>query len=509
MALDERLRQLADEVPAPPPGDATTAFRRGRRRRRVRQVAGVAAAVSVVAVLGVGVGSLVGGPTLPDITDRPPTPAPPEVEERADRGEGEAAQPSADEISCAPVGCEVWRRPLDGVPPVPQWVAGDPVVIEDEQLVGLDPHTGAVRWQLPIDDELRARQGGPVDLSLGRMLLTGNDELVAIANTQGVQLVGQSGQTQWARSLPAERAHLSWLHVTATSLVVVHEFPPDLAGSSELADGDEVPLEVVITVLDTRDGQLRWSREGSQSVFSLPTLADQEELLLVEDDTGTISALDLTSGEPRYELPGGADRWPYHAGGILTIGEFDASAADTSRLFEAADGTVRAELPGSLRALLDMDGRVIVLLEHDDAEQPEASREAVAVEQDGSVAWRHPVEPGDGCCPSILDLDGHVVRISDGPRAAALVVDTRDGSLRTDDPIGPGPGGPVDTQGQHGRHLLIERPEPADAPGFVLRDRSGRWMEIRGPASLGPPVESSPDVILVATPRELVAVRFP
>lgn len=241
-------------------------------------------------------------------------------------------------------------------------MAGSPVVIEDEQLVGLDLATGEVRWQLPIDDELRAREDGPVDLSMGRMLLTGNDELVAIANTQGVQLVSQSGQTQWARSLPAERAHLSWVHVTATSLVVVHELPPDLGGSTELASGDEVPLAVAITVMDTRDGQLRWPREGSQRVFTLATFADQQELLLVEGDTGTISALDLMSGEPRYELPGGPDLRPYHAGEILTFGEFDGSAADTSR-------------------------------------------EAVAVDADGSVAWRYPVEPGDGCCPSVLDLD--------------------------------------------------------------------------------------------------------
>jgi hypothetical protein len=72
MALDEQLRQLASDVPAPPPGDVETAVRRGVRRRRARQAAGVAAAVAVVAVAGVGVGSLLDASTVPQIANRPP-----------------------------------------------------------------------------------------------------------------------------------------------------------------------------------------------------------------------------------------------------------------------------------------------------------------------------------------------------------------------------------------------------------------------------------------------------
>ncbi|MCA1784248.1 MAG: hypothetical protein LC679_19370 [Intrasporangiaceae bacterium] len=49
MALDEQLRQLADEVPAPSPGDASAVMRRGVRRRRTRQAIGVVAGVAVVA----------------------------------------------------------------------------------------------------------------------------------------------------------------------------------------------------------------------------------------------------------------------------------------------------------------------------------------------------------------------------------------------------------------------------------------------------------------------------
>jgi outer membrane protein assembly factor BamB len=435
-----------------------------------------------------------------------------EVPEVFDAGDWEAEEASLDpdRIECAPVGCEVWRRQLDGLPPIPQWVAGRPVVIEDEQLVGLELDTGEVRWEVPISDELRTREGGAVDLSLGRMMLTGNDELVAIANTQGVQLVSQTGQTQWSRPLPAERAHLSWVHVTGASVLVVHEFPPDPASTAEADSGEELQLDVAITVMDVRDGRVRWSHEGPQRAFSLPTLADQQELLLVDDGTGAIVAVELMSGELRYELPGGADVWPVHAGEILTLGDFAGAATETSRLFEAVDGTVRAELPGAARAVLDMDGRVVVLLERDGVGQEAASREAVAVDADGTVAWRQPVAPDDdGCCPSMLDLDGRLVRISDGPGAAALIVDSRDGSVHTDDPLATALENPVGLQGQHGRHLLLERPPPPDAPGFVLRDPAGRSLEIRGPASLGPTIGPQTEIILLATSRELVAVRFP
>lgn len=74
MALDEQLRRLAEEVQAPPPGDASAALRRGARRRRSRRAAGVAASVGLVVVVGVAVTSLLEGPTLPEIADRPPAP---------------------------------------------------------------------------------------------------------------------------------------------------------------------------------------------------------------------------------------------------------------------------------------------------------------------------------------------------------------------------------------------------------------------------------------------------
>jgi hypothetical protein len=150
-------------------------------------------------------------------------------------------------------------------------------------------------------------------------------------------------------------------------------------------------------------------------------------------------------------------------------------------LVDAPDGTVLTELPGTARSTLDIDGRVIVLLEDD---QPNAtSWEAVAVDPDGTLAWRLPVEPGgdDECCPSILDLDGRSVRISAGPRAPALVIDVRDGTVRSDDPLATTPSVDIVQQEQIGRGLLITYPD--NAAGYIVRDGKGRSVQITAPFS--------------------------
>lgn len=79
MQLDERLRQVADQVPAPPEGDAPSTFHRGVRRRRRRQVVRGALAVVLVGVLGVGIASVLDRPARLDIANEPATPAQPEA----------------------------------------------------------------------------------------------------------------------------------------------------------------------------------------------------------------------------------------------------------------------------------------------------------------------------------------------------------------------------------------------------------------------------------------------
>jgi hypothetical protein len=102
------------------------------------------------------------------------------------------------------------------------------------------------------------------------------------------------------------------------------------------------------------------------------------------------------------------------------------SVSETAAALDVAPGTGKSGVHRTRQQL------------HADAEA------AVAVDPDGSIVWRHPVEPSDGrCCPTILDLDGRPF-----------------------------------TSGQR----------PGDAR---------------------PALGDSPDIIRLANPSELVAVRFP
>jgi outer membrane protein assembly factor BamB len=323
MPLDEQLRQLAEQVPAVPPSDAAALFRRGVRRRRVRQGASVAAVVVALGAVAVGVSSLGDTPVVPDVAELPPAPTVPDVEESTDVAEPDATSGSAGEAGtvCAPAGCEVWRRPLSVRHPMLGWVQASPVVIEDDtmRLVGLELETGAVRWQVALGDELRAREGGPAELPMGGALLVGEDEQVALVNPHGVQLVDQSGQTCWTRALPADGAELRMVQLTPTSVVIVRDLAPVLADHEELQSGEQFPVQSVITVLDSRDGQLRWSREGPERLLPQSQLAEIEELVLLDDDAAIV-ALDVATGTARYDLAGEPDLWHGYADGILVVG---------------------------------------------------------------------------------------------------------------------------------------------------------------------------------------------
>jgi hypothetical protein len=76
MALDEQLRQLADRVAAPPPGDPGTLYDRGRRRRRRAQAGRLTATVAALVVLGVGAANLIDRSPRIDVADQPPSSGP-------------------------------------------------------------------------------------------------------------------------------------------------------------------------------------------------------------------------------------------------------------------------------------------------------------------------------------------------------------------------------------------------------------------------------------------------
>lgn len=138
MALDEQLRQLADAVPTPSPGDASAVMRRGVRRRRTRQTIGVTAGVAVFAVLGFGAASILRGPTLPPIADQPPS--------TTDQPDDEQSPWSDD----WPVITEPPSLPVSGAIPF-EWSVGLSAGPDDTWCVT------SVRGSMDLDDALGER----------------------------------------------------------------------------------------------------------------------------------------------------------------------------------------------------------------------------------------------------------------------------------------------------------------------------------------------------------------
>lgn len=87
MELDEQLRQLADRVPPPPPGDASAVVDRGVRRRRGRRAAGATAVtLGVVAVVALAAALAGGDAQAPEVADHPPGPGRAAIEQAPDAG---------------------------------------------------------------------------------------------------------------------------------------------------------------------------------------------------------------------------------------------------------------------------------------------------------------------------------------------------------------------------------------------------------------------------------------
>jgi hypothetical protein len=291
MALDEQLRQLADRVPAPPPGDAAASFRRGVRRRRVRRAGGVAAAVAVVAAIAGGVGPMLAGPTLPSIADRPPA--------STSETEDDAPGPSED-------------RPVVAGPPQLTVSAGTPFPWSVAVSEGGDGRwcATAVRGSMQGADGA----GQPCD-----QLLTGEQ----IGNPDGFG----TGGSEVDAAAPAEpRRGLSWGFAPAGAEGVFVLFSDGSREQAAVAAGGSMPAPVwavgyagvqVHAVEAHRDDELiagqivarteadAGSTASPQAVFG--ALVQREDLEAFTDEQRQL--LDLRAGDELFRLPiEGSDR---------------------------------------------------------------------------------------------------------------------------------------------------------------------------------------------------------
>jgi hypothetical protein len=89
------------------------------------------------------------------------------------------------------------------------------------------------------------------------------------------------------------------------------------------------------------------------------------------------------------------------------------------------------------------------------------------------------------------------------------VVGVADGAPRTEGPVVAASPSDVAQQRQLGGGLLLEQAGGAPDAGIVLRDRSGRTIEVSGAAWPGPQGDRAPELVLLTGTWELVVVRFP
>jgi outer membrane protein assembly factor BamB len=476
---------------------------------------------AVVALLA-ATGLLAGGWTLRGVTwtstgPEAPTVVLPDAEDVAGEGgldprqRAEALAPfDPDRTVCAPTGCELWRRPAQ------RWwlswaqVVGDPVVVEDEHLIGLDLQTGAVRWQQPLADELRNDHGG-FDLSMGRVMLAGDERLVAFVNPHGVQVVTTEGAGPLGGSPPAGGDRdLGGGHRQLGR----RGRPAGAAASSIRVRGRgrgravaAFPLRV--TAFDGADGAVRWTQQVDRHLAIASAAGAEQDLLLVRSD-----GLDARARTDRRVSPGSSFPWGRTRSRDTLVGpspwpiSVPGEATERTSLHAVVDGAVLAEVDGERAASCSRwMAELLVSVRRSGPGGEGSAREVVAFDPDGSVAWSQPFEPGDErCCPSLLDLGDGRARVADGGAAAALLVDVATGDvLSGGDPIRT-VGGAASEQWQLGRSLLLEH--VGDQAPRYYHDGTGAVLEVSGPGWAAMAADAG-DILVLQSANELIAVRFP
>jgi outer membrane protein assembly factor BamB len=430
----------------------------------------------------------------------------------------EPATPTATDTSvplCEPEGCEVWRRTLDQpVNGLTLW-AGRLVYVQEATVVGLDPATGVIRWRRGLDPVV-AEAGGASDGTGSLLPLVAAGEVgVAVATTRGVELLAEGGRSRWAVSLPLDGMPVE-LRVADDVVLVVHQqAAPASRSDTGREDGDasavRSTMRLRLTALDGTDGTVRWERDLDAEAIALPEPGAPADVVVVRDRDRLV-AVELATGRTRFELPApGRDAWPQLVGRYLLAG---GGPEEHLQVVATRDGTLLAELPGSPQHAATVDGRLIVIVGSAPGGSS-SSYEAVALDPDGAVSWARPLPVASGCCaccPSLLDLGTGRVRIVADPRRPAVVVAAATGEELWRDPLRLDvAGADVSEQWQLGDGLLATMPHDGDG-GYTLADGTGQRMDLRSGTwpLVGPTIGLGADgMVLLASPTELAAVRFP
>jgi outer membrane protein assembly factor BamB len=420
---------------------------------------------------------------LPD-PDELPQPPPPVAAAPADPG------PPRVELDCTAAGCERWRRAFGAVDA--SWYDGDEVVVLDgELLVALDAATGQERWSLAVVEHLLA--GRAAERAVWRPTsLTGDDRWLAVVGAGGLQVVTRSGEEVWSAELPEDESLLTVALVDDVLVLSTERWPSDAVMDADEDDGEEVGSgggevdaanprgfdpSVRLAAYDAATGDVRWTREELSEVAPSPPWLHGPGVVLARDDDGYVG-VDAATGQERYRVATGADRWLYQVGDYLLVSDRrSGGSSDRGTVHAADDGRELGELPeGELGWATDVDG--VLLVVH--RSSGPGGLQAIALDREGSVTWQQPLEEptADRCCPVVVDAGGGVVLVSAGPGAAIRHLDVRSGREVaetvewTDDPAGP------PDQWQLARDVTVRTSSSGDRATF--RDARGRQVEAQG-----------------------------
>lgn len=458
-------------------------------------------------------------PSVPAVPDpEVALPDPGEVPARAVPGPDPAAGAATDTPVplCEPEGCEVWRRTLDH--PVDGLTLGAQrlVYVQDATVVGLDPATGVLRWRRALDPMVDAESAAATGSGPRMRLIAAGEVDVAVATSRGVELLGEEGRSRWAVPLELDGSLVD-LRAADDVVLVVHELAERALWSRDAAGG-EAPTSVVrspprlrLTALDATDGALRWARDLDAEAFALPDPGAPPDVVVARHGDRFV-AVELATGRTRFELPlPERDARPQLVGRYLVI---SGGPQGRMQVVATRDGSLLAERTGWPHLSVTIDGQLIVVVSSWSA-RSSPRFEAVAIGPDAGMSWVRPLPVANGCCtccPNVLDLGAGRARLVADPRREALVVSTATGAELWRDPL------PLDLAGaaareqwQLGTGLLATMQHDGDG-GYTLVDRTGQRLDLRGgtwPLD-GPTIGTRADgLVLLASPTELAAVRFP
>jgi outer membrane protein assembly factor BamB len=391
-------------------------------------------------------------------------------------------------FSCQPIGCERWRRPLTTWAYSASAAAGTLAFVESGELVALDLQTGRDLWRAPLARDLEATPlphdaWGPWGPAVG-----GNDDLVAVATTAGVQVLTRRGEPLWTSSLELGD-HVHQVLVTSSSVGIVYSTGRDTdeavldASGEEADDGpsedwSEPPQH--LAVFDARTGAPSWSRSGLLHAY--PARMSTADVFAVHEGE-EVQILGARDGEIRFATPVSREGWTDMIGDLVLVYDLD-DVAMTVRLVDARDGTVRQELPGYLHALTMVDDLTVFLRSDDgprfgDSDARPGQREAIAIDRDGDIRWRHPLrtDHADDCCPTALMLASGKLRLAAGPGAPARIVDPVSGEVGGEDPLEDVLTSAAEAHWQLGASTVIRHGGRAPAAVF---DGDGRRVDLQG-----------------------------